>query len=378
MKKTITILSLAFTALVANATVKTVSNNPNSPGQYTDLQVAITAAANNDTLYVHGSPNTYGNVSITKPLTIIGAGALPNKDYYYSTILVGITLSYNSLYTSSGSGSKIIGCSVSGIGLSAGDNTSAHPGISNVTITRNKVGSISFNENANGGQSALAHNNISIYNNVIGSLVGPGGGYYGSIKNSIIRNNLIYNCGNLGSINIGTILIANNIFFGSISPVNATISNNIFYTLGTSAFAGGSCSLSNNCFYSPTYTYVLSDIVGGSNNGNNNIMNQDPLFVYYDALAASVYDYTLSNPAAGPFANFNLLSGSPCLLTGSDGLNLGVYGGLSPFIEGYPADSRFRYFPMPAIPQMLQMNIQNAAILPSGTLNVNFKARKQN
>lgn len=372
MKKTITILSLAFTALTANAAVKTVSNNANSPGQYTDLQAAITAATNNDTLYVHGSQNTYGSVTITKPLTIIGAGALPNKDFYFATLIGNMTLAYNGLYTSSASGSTIIGCKVTAIILNAGNGTVA--GISNVTITRNNLGVFSFSQVGGAGQSALAHNNISIYNNIINTF---SGGTF--IKNSIIRNNFITYLQNIGDVNAGTVLIANNIFFNYLNATNATISNNVFYSTSSSSALNAItfCSVSNNCFYSTARTYVTSDIIYGNNNGSNNILNQDPLFVYYDPLAAVVDAYTQLNPAVGPFADFNLQAGSPCLLAGSDALDLGIYGGLSPFIEGYPANSRYRYFPMPAIPQMRQMNIQNAAILPAGTLNVNFKASKQ-
>ena len=50
----------------ANATIHTVSNNVNSPGQYTDLQAAITAAVNNDTIYIHRSDVDYGSITINK------------------------------------------------------------------------------------------------------------------------------------------------------------------------------------------------------------------------------------------------------------------------------------------------------------------------
>lgn len=374
MKKTITILSLAFTAMAASAAVRTVSNNANSPGQYTNLQVAITAAANNDTLYVHGSQTGYGDVTITKPLTIIGAGAWPNKDYYFSTVIGNISLTYNSFYTSSASGSKIIGCNVSSISLACGNNTTTAPGINNVVITRNNIiGTIGFGS-CGYTNPLVAFNNISIYNNVIAAITGN------FIKNSIIRNNIIDGITAVGDVNAGSVFVTNNVILSYFSSCrNVTLNNNIFYSTATTPAVTSNtfCSSSNNCFFSPTHTYVLSEIIFGSNTGSNNILNQDPMFVYYDALGVSPFAYTQLNPVAGPFINLNLSSGSPCLITGSDGLAIGIYGGLSPFQEGYPVNSRYRYFPMPAIPQMLQMNIQNAAILPAGTLNVNFKARKQ-
>jgi hypothetical protein len=56
---------------------------------------------------------------------------------------------------------------------------------------------------------------------------------------------------------------------------------------------------------------------------------------------------------------------------------MGIYGGTNPFVEGTPANSRFRYFPMPSIPSVLDMNIINSMVLPNGTLNVNVISRKQ-
>lgn len=371
MKKTITLFALAAICATANAKVLTVSNNANSPGQYTDLQVAITAAANNDTLYVHGSPISYGEVYISKPLTIIGAGALPDKTPSIPTTFNNMSLQYNGTYSTSGSGSKIFGCTIGGLGFSAG-NGSTTAGISNVIIARNRISTISFGQI--GTNAALAHNNISIFNNIIGNISGNGS----AIKNTVIKNNIINGTiGYIGQEAVGSWILTNNLILANITSIrSAVISNNIiFIARPNSALSYNEyCSVSNNCFYNSQYTYVISSIIYGTNTGGNNLLNQDPLFVYYDA----VHGYTLSNPATGPFANFNLQTGSPCLLAGSDGLDLGIYGGNTPFVEGYPADSRFRYFPMPSIPQMLEMNIQNAAILPSGTLNVNFKARKQN
>ena len=54
------------------------------------------------------------------------------------------------------------------------------------------------------------------------------------------------------------------------------------------------------------------------------------------------------------------------------------YGGITPFVEGATTDSRFRYFPMPAMPQMLDLTITNPSIPANSTLNVNFSAEKKN
>ena len=57
--------------------------------------------------------------------------------------------------------------------------------------------------------------------------------------------------------------------------------------------------------------------------------------------------------------------------------DMGIYGGAVPFFEGTPANSRYRYFPMPWVPAVLDMNITNSTVLPNGTLEVDFISRKQ-
>ena len=81
--------------------------------------------------------------------------------------------------------------------------------------------------------------------------------------------------------------------------------------------------------------------------------------------------------ASGPFANFNLTATSIGKNYGTDGTDVGIYGGSTPFVEGATTDSRFRYFPKPAIPQMLDMTLNNPNIPANGTLSVNFSASKQ-
>jgi len=378
MKKLIFTSLLISSCICANATVITVNNNPNSPGTFTALGAAITAAANNDTLYVHGSATDYGATAIvlTKPLTIIGAGSLPNKNYNFPTKISTLTLGFNSVYTSSGSGSKIIGCDISNLYLQVGNNTTV-AGISNVIAERNKIGTFYFYQG--GTNAALAHDNITIKNNVITTI----SGYNGSIKNIIIKNNIITgSISSIGNAAIGNWVIMNN-FFTSAATINycnsATITNNIFYSSGTTVAFGTTntyCTLNKNSFISVAYLYKLSDIIYGTNTGAGNLLNTDPQFTEYD-VTINPSSYTHIYPVSAPFMNLNLKASSLCKNVGTDGTDLGIYGGLTPFVEGYPKDSRFMYFPMPAIPQMVDMNILNGSILPNGTLNVRFKAHKQ-
>ena len=65
------ILSVLFTA---QAVVRTVSNDGFTPAQYSDLQVAIDASNPGDTLYVHGSTSSYGDILITQKVALVGNG----------------------------------------------------------------------------------------------------------------------------------------------------------------------------------------------------------------------------------------------------------------------------------------------------------------
>ena len=89
--------------LSSSATIRTVNNNKSGPGQFTSFSNAIKATANYDTIYVSGSPNSYGFQSINKILTIIGTGHNPDKQN-------PLVSSFNYIDCLTGSsGSKFIG-----------------------------------------------------------------------------------------------------------------------------------------------------------------------------------------------------------------------------------------------------------------------------
>src|SRR5690349_16280 len=76
--KTTTCLLLLFFTFGAFATVRTVSSNPATLGQFSTIQAAIDASADGDSVYVYGSPNTYAAFIIQdKKITVIGPGWSP-------------------------------------------------------------------------------------------------------------------------------------------------------------------------------------------------------------------------------------------------------------------------------------------------------------
>src|SRR5262245_57820134 len=97
-----------FSAFTVQAAVLTVDNNGNSPGQYTSLQAAITAANAGDSIYISGSINSYGNVSLAKRLMLFGPGYNPAKQDPMTATIGSIALD-TVISVSGASGSKIYG-----------------------------------------------------------------------------------------------------------------------------------------------------------------------------------------------------------------------------------------------------------------------------
>ena len=357
---------------LSNAAIITVSNNPNVPGQYTNLQTAIDAAAPDDTLYVQGSTTSYGSVLLFKKLTIIGAGAMPNKSLSLPTRVEVIYIRYNDQGTGNGSGSSISGCKIYLIYFEGYF-------IENITLSRNHIGDI-LNRYYN--QYSIS-SGITISNNYIGGTINLNRLCGGSvIKNNIIRGGI----SQTGSLDNGNWLAVNNIIHYRLSScTNGVFINNIMYGDRPDYFFTylTYCDFVKNIFYTTSPIQFDSNFLSSLSSGNNNnstsgnIINQNPDFVYFNE-NQFISDYTVSYPANGPFMDYHLSDASPGKNYGTDGTDLGIYGGPTPFAEGATTDSRFRYYPMPAMPQMLDLTITNQSIPANSTLNVNFTAEKKN
>jgi len=336
-------LTLSFIFLIAlvsasDAAVLTVSNNANSPGQYTGLQAAITAASDGDSIYISGSTSGYGAISINKSLTLIGTGYNPAKQIPLVSIIGNISLdTVNSV--SGASGTKLIGLNMSTLY----DNY----GAKHITLERNYCSS-SLNL-ASASSYYIIRNNFltqtSTLNNASNVLfennIGSNTSINLSNQNSVIINHNVF-LAPLGSnqycmSQVSSAIITNNIFWGT-SPMNSNVIGNTF---------------NNNL----TYQTINNTLPGASNTGTGNLPGVNPQFV------------NAPNPVIDFSYDYNVSAASPAHNAGTDGTDLGVFGGASsmPDLTG-----------MPAIPQVYQMNINTPVIPPGGSLDVDFKARKNN
>ena len=136
MKKILLSLVFAAIATSAHATIRTVNNGTVGAGQYTSVQTAVDASAVGDTIYIHGSQTSYGNVTLNKRLVLIGAGHnITGTQFNFKTLLDNILLSQGNS-TTLPTGSTIKGINFGSIYGSGGTLP-----VNNITLERNYISS---------------------------------------------------------------------------------------------------------------------------------------------------------------------------------------------------------------------------------------------
>lgn len=377
--KTLFNLVLLFVSFASLATVRTVSNDPALPAQFTttgeggntSFNAAQTASSPGDTIYIYGTRFSYGTITISKRLVVIGAGYGPNNQFGQPTRVDNVSFFRDGSTDPSGS-------VIAGLLISNSVNCTGTLATNNITIFRNRINSHIY--------TYLSSSNLgsgwNIYNNIVNTIYGGASSRTSSSSsNVLIANNLtsgVYN------FNAGTIIIDHNVFIGSSNLGNlwnAVITNNIFVRSSGTIFSGEVvfCTFNKNISnqntigaasqYNPTNVFEATFLGagGGSNSGSGNLTGTNPLFV--NVPDNNTYNITY---------NYRLQSSSPGKNYATDGTDVGIYGGSYPFPSGGDPGSGFDTSPMPPIPQVTAVNIQNATIAPNGTLNVQVQGRVNN
>lgn len=340
MKLKIVLLSLiAF--INAKATVITVNNTVAGAAQFMQINPAIAAANAGDTVYVSGSASTYASCNINKSITLLGPGSFSSKQNAFPASIADI------IFASNTSNVTIAGFNITNSLVVSKFNVSFNSTINYVTIKNNVfpagVFGLYFNNLTNSS-------NFLISGNILGSIdfsMVPSP----NVSNITLENNIIN--GYINSLICPNTLLSNNVFYNVTNAfnsaiTNAIIQNNIFYNAHPSNFANG-CTYLNNLTYSTSLTYPV--LVG-----TGNIDNSDPQFINVGAIGGYVSTY-----------NFGLQASSPAHNAGTDGKDLGIYGG-SAFVALSGETNN--------MPVVRQMTIINTNVSQNGNLNVKVRSTK--
>jgi len=278
-------------SISASAKIWRVNNNSGINADFTTAQEAHDGASFGDTLFFEGSPDSYGNLVMTKKLVIIGPGyhLILNENTQVSKASARIT----KIDINDGAQHSII----------MGMDFYAHGGYQHdtsintdsVTITRCKLNQINF----------VSASRTSAVGVVISQcFIALGGINYGyssgntTISNVIIVNNIIDGHGHISIKGKGH-LIANNYISETVKVEGSKISSNI---IKGEIFENETNALSYN----------------RANVGN------------------SVASYFTQN-SESPDGYFMLAENSPAKGAGEGGIDCGPYGGVNPYVlSGIP------------------------------------------
>lgn len=319
MKKiaTLVLISLLFLfAAQAIAQNLIAVQNGNAPRFFQQVDDAIVNAVDGDTLYIPG-----GSWNLTQPINkrlhLIGVGHHPDSTKVTFPTKIG-----NSLYLDSGaSNGSITGidirtpiisrtevnyyilkrCRITGINITANS--------SNFSFIENVIdGSVSINN--------VVASDFSFFNNIISGIFSVS--YNGNLSctNSIFKNNIfLYNSycswGSCGFSFAGHFslfennVIINCMYLGGI--FNSTLRNNIFVE---------GISFENS-----------------TNVGSNNLIGQPQVSIFVNQ-SGNTFDYS---------HDYHLQPNSPGKNAGTDGTDIGIYGGIYPWKEGsIPSNPHFQ------------------------------------
>jgi hypothetical protein len=264
----------------------------------TTLADAITLAQPNDKIYLPGGYFSFDS-TLQKPLHIIGTGFQDGMNVFGRTIMSG---NFNMSNLANGSIFE---------GLYMSDWFYSGASMSNVTFKRCDMKGVL---NANG----VAWSNCKVINCSVREVLYFGEAVYG--QNNVIENSIILNLNHAQYSTVSNSIIAfvhhcdnvllkNNIF---TIPVNCT---DIFY--GTSS----NIIMNNNM--------VLSACVGSGYGGSilseSNTIGFNSIADVFVSAASFVFN---------PTYNFQLLAASPGNNAGTDGTDIGIFGGNYPWKVG--------------------------------------------
>lgn len=338
MRNTITMIVLVTLAMNVSATVWRVNNMPGVNASFTTIQAAHNAnyVYAGDTIYLEASSGTYGNLTATKRLVIIGAGYFLVENSYQqansnSSIIGTIILNAGS------QGTIIEGCRINNLLISTSD----------IIIQRNQI----INDDNSTPLIKFPSQNIN---------------------NTLIRNNYLKHEHSYAGIGI----------FSEVSGINnVRIIGNYIETIDASDFAldlriGFSGIIENNVISGNVKIYGTQF--------NNNILREGTFTPTNSTYYNNIGNATQFGTTNGNLQNINMITvfvgptgystdgqwqlktGSAAIGAGVGGVDCGMFGGAFPYILSG----------LPGIPSIYfhEQDIDNV----NQQLNISIKAKSNN
>lgn len=369
MKTIYTLLLFAFMALFhvrVDAAVITVSNVISRPAQHSSLQAAVDAASPGDTLLITGGGGNYGSVTMVKTLVLIGEGIRNTPvvmDYLYLR-------KYSSSMGSDSSrfyGLNMFQVNIDGDFAGAvGGQRSMNNFIFERCVVREwaylregseTIRDITFRHCLFGTGLWLKHDvdNVLLTNCVFNgaaivsfsscNAVGPSFNSEVVVSNSIFLNRT------------SSVFYSYNSYYCNGDPIRGLVlENNIFYRSEPTGCYD--CYWYNNLTYANAQVSALPP-PGYGGTGSGNLENLDPLFNNFP------FNFSNSNAEFSWGHNYGLQTGSPALGTGTNGTNIGLWGGLYAVTQ-LPSE--------PKTPAVTELSIPVSTVPVGGTLQINLRA----
>ena len=314
--KTKRLYSAALMAAVALCAATSVSakswrinHNAQMKPHFTDINAAMASdeVQAGDTLYLDPNTNLNSEQNVTKQVTIVGTGWGGGEVSYARAVISG-TLNIRAAET------KIVGLSMTGTIYICADY---------VTMERCRITSYIYSSGQNCKYATIRNCYIDGSGEAItGQNRTSTNSAYWTIENCIInRWNWSSRCiSNLYSATIrNNLLIANGQYSTLAYLGNANVTNNIIIELNASYNTIADCD----------GTFL------------NNVISQD-----FEAANNYIVEKDLASVLTGDYEGYTLVEGSPAIKGGTDGNDVGIFGGLYPYVgtnglpKGYPYYTR--------------------------------------
>ncbi len=342
--KTFVIILLALVAATGNGFSQNLIavQNGGEPKFYQQVDDAIVNAQDGDTIYIPGG-NWNISQQINKRLHLVGVGHNPDAtSATFPTTLNSITLA-----AGAGSGS------LTGIYLKNGIRGTNDP-VNSYTIFRCRISG-----------DIVSHSNFNFVQNVLEGIIASGPNYDSATNCSFLNNIINTNFYSDSKSPFINSIFKNNIFlrgsgcyldcFYNIKGQYLLVENNIFLTFddtGQVTFSDVSNSTAKNNLFVERFPFPN----GTTNVDSKNITGQPQSTIFVNQ-EGNTFNYT---------HDYHLQINSSGKNAGTDGTDVGIYGGIYPWKEGsIPFNPHF---------QQVQVSPKTDA---NGNLNVNIKVEAQ-